>query len=310
MHIHNLTNWQHPHDFSGNSESVQKRTKWVILITLAMMVAEIAGGYIFGSMALLADGWHMGTHAAALGITLFAYIYAKKHANDDSFSFGTGKVAVLGGYTSAVILVIVALLMIVESVQRFISPVPIQYNDALIVAIIGLAVNAVCAMLLQDHHHHGHDHSHHHCEHHDHNLKAAYFHVLADALTSFLAIFALLAGKYFGWDKLDSIMGIVGAVVILFWAKNLIKETALILLDGGVNQELTDKIKSILENDADNRVTDLHIWRISENHMSAIISVVTHYPKPPEYYKQLLINLKKLSHISIEVIQCQDKPCI
>ena len=236
--------WQHSHDFGVDNSQNTHKVKIVFWLTTVVMVLEIAAGTWSGSMALLADGWHMGTHAAAFCITLFAYRYARKHANNERFSFGTGKVSVLGGYTSAIALGIVALLMFAESVHRLFNPESIQFNEAIIVAVIGLAVNVASMFLLGDHHHdhsHGHDHAHHHGHdhhHHDHNLRAAYLHVLADALTSVLAIAALILGKLYGWNWLDAAMGIVGAVVISKWTMNLIKQTSPILLDENIEQAI------------------------------------------------------------------------
>ena len=214
MHIHSLEKWQHTHDFVVIHEQGEKRTKIVFYLTAITMIAEVVAGLTFGSMALLADGWHMGTHAAAFIITIFAYRYAKKHLQDSRFAFGTGKVSVLGGFASAVALAVVALVMVIESIQRFIKPTEIQFNEAIIIAVFGLIINIISAVLLYGHHNHAHhddqghdDHDHHH----DHNLKAAYLHVLSDALTSILAIVALSFGKFFGWNWLDSAMGIVGA---------------------------------------------------------------------------------------------------
>ena len=231
----------HQHNFTSHNSQGEKRTFYVLLLTVTTMFIEIIAGTLYGSMALLADGWHMGTHAAAFGITLFAYRYARKHADSARFSFGTGKVSVLGGYTSAIALGIVALLMLVESVHRLFNPQVIQFNEAIIVACIGLTVNVVSMFLLGDRHHdhdHGHSHSHedthHHSHtehHHDHNLRAAYMHVLADTLTSLLAIVALLFGKFYGWNWLDAVMGMVGALVIAKWTMNLMKQTSPILLE-------------------------------------------------------------------------------
>ena len=224
MHIHTLDRWRHPHQFTSHDPRNEKNTTWVVILTVSMMALEISAGAIFGSLALLADGWHMGTHAAALGITLIAYIFARRLAQDRRYSFGTGKMGVLAGFSSAIVLLIVALLMAFEAVQRLITPHPIQYNEAILVAVVGLSVNLVSAFLLKDHDHHDHE-SHDHGHHEDHNLKAAYLHVLADALTSVLAIIALLTGKVFGWNWMDSLMGIVGALVITRWSLGLMRET-------------------------------------------------------------------------------------
>jgi len=312
MHIHNLDQWQHSHDFSVDRSIAEKNPKIVMLLTLVTMIGEIVAGISFGSMALLADGWHMATHVGAFGIAVFAYQYARNNINNPQYTFGTGKVSVLGGFTSAVALGVVAFVMILESSMRLFQPQTIQFNQAIYVAIIGLVVNLSSAFLLQnnhDHHHHD-DHDHHHDHQEDHNLKAAYIHVLADALTSVFAIVALFAGKYLDWFILDPIMGLVGAIVITKWAYNLIVETGAILLDGAVDKQTKLAIINRIENNADNRIIDLHIWNISQNHLSAIISIVTHYPQPPEYYKNLLKDIPLLSHVIVEVNHCDGENCL
>lgn len=309
MHIHTLENWQHSHDFSVKNDKGERRTKYVLILTAITMIVEIIAGSVFGSMALLADGWHMGTHVAAFMITIFAYHYARKHADNPAYAFGTGKVSVLGGFASAVALAVVALVMLVESMQRIIDPHTIQFNEAIAVASLGLLINVISAFLLKDeHHHHHHDHGDHH-HHHDHNLRAAYLHVLADALTSLLAIIALVSGKYFGWDWLDPIMGIVGAVIITRWSYGLLKQTGPILLDGSIEETYQASIKETIEKDSDNQISDIHIWKVGANHYAAIISVVTHFPKSTEYYKELLNDFHKLSHITIEVNACDGDVC-
>jgi cation diffusion facilitator family transporter len=306
MHIHTLNKWQHEHDFAVIHEKGETRTIQVLVLTAVTMLAEIVAGKIFGSMALLADGWHMGTHVAAFTITIFAYRYAKHHAANPDFSFGTGKVSVLGGFASAVALAVVALLMAVESINRLYNPQPIHFNEAIAVATLGLLVNLISAFLLQDHHDHSHSHEHHH----DHNLKAAYFHVLADALTSLLAIIALFAGKYVGWSWLDPVMGVVGAAVITHWAYGLLRDTSSILLDQCIGGERKKKIKENIEEDSDNRVADIHIWKVGSIKYAAIISVVTHVPKSPDHYKKILGGFEELSHVTVEVNQCTGEPCI
>ncbi|QUY42587.1 CDF family Co(II)/Ni(II) efflux transporter DmeF [Acaryochloris marina] len=313
MHIQTLDHWQHSHDFSVNQNQAEKNTKIVMLITAATMIAEIVAGTILGSMALLADGWHMATHLAAFGITVFAYRYARQHANDDRYTFGTGKVSVLGGFASAVALAVIAFVMAFESVGRFFQPQAIQFNEAIGVAILGLIVNLVSAWLLQGEHGHSYDHhhgTHGHSHHADHNLRAAYVHVLADALTSVLAIIALFAGKFLGWIWLDAAMGLVGAGVITKWAYHLVSDTGSILLDGGIDQHIKLDILHIIEDDADNCVVDLHVWRVSQQHLSATVSLVTHYPQAPEYYKNLLSHIPSLSHVLIEVNPCHGEPCL
>ncbi|HDM8206698.1 TPA: CDF family Co(II)/Ni(II) efflux transporter DmeF [Vibrio campbellii] len=294
---------QHSHDFVSHNQKGEKRTLYVLILTVTTMVVEIAAGTMFGSMALLADGWHMGTHAAAFCITLFAYRYAKQNAHNDRFSFGTGKVSVLGGFTSAIALGIVALMMMVESIHRLFNPESIQFNEAIMVAVIGLVVNLASMLLLQDHHHHGHDHHDHHGNdhehHHDHNLTAAYFHVLADTLTSLLAIVALIVGKFYGWIWLDAMMGIVGAVVIGKWTLGLMKQTAPVLLDESINKSYRDEITETLAPYAE--IVDLHIWKVSGHHYSAAIALKNHSDKTLDEFKQLLSKFDKIHHLTLEV---------
>ncbi|WP_417449101.1 CDF family Co(II)/Ni(II) efflux transporter DmeF [Kordiimonas sp.] len=307
MHAKRMEKWVHDHEFHASSGRAELNTRRVVWLTVIMMVGEIAAGVAFGSMALLADGWHMGTHAAALGITLFAYSYARKHAGNAEFSFGTGKVSVIGGYTSAIILGVVALLMVAESVERLISPQMIRFDQAIGVAVLGLIVNIVSAVMLGGHHHDHHDHhGHGHAHHHDHNLRAAYLHVLADALTSVLAIVALLLGKSLGWVWLDPAMGIVGAVIIIKWAVGLGKETAAILLDRMTEQQTGEKIVGAVEAHNGDKVADLHVWRINSTQLSAIVSVVTHQPKCPDHYKALIQREVGVSHLTVEVQHCRD----
>lgn len=307
MHVETLELWQHNHDFAVIHEKGERRTTQVLFMTAITMVVEIIAGVAFGSMALLADGWHMGTHVAAFMITIFAYRYARKHENNPLFSFSTGKVSVLGGFASAIALLVVALVMVVESIERMLNPQDILFNEAIAVATLGLIVNAICAFLLQGHHDQSHDHQHHHR---DHNLRAAYFHVLADALTSILAIVALLSGKMFGWNWMDPIMGIVGALVITRWSYSLLKETCPILLDGSIEEDNRAVVKARVESDSDNRISDLHLWKVGPDDYAVIISLVTHFPKPTEHYKELLKDIHGLSHITIEVNQCMSEPCI
>ena len=321
MHTQSIEQWQHSHDFNAISRHGEKRTRLVLALTAVTMVAEITAGLAFGSMALLADGWHMGTHAAAFLITIFAYRYAARNAGNPSFAFGTGKVSVLGGFASAIALASVALLMLLESVQRLFQPQPIHFNEAIAVAVIGLAVNLVSAFLLDDHHHgaddhhddhpHGHgDHEEHGHGHHDHNLRAAYFHVLADALTSVLAIVALVFGKFLGWNWLDPLMGIVGALVITRWSFGLLRQTGPILLDSGIDPDALKDIRTAIEADRDNRVSDIHVWPVGPADYAAIIAIVTHDPQPPDHYRGLLREFRQLSHVSIEIQPCAGESCI
>ncbi len=325
MHARLLNALHHDHDFAVIHNKGERRTKLVLVLTFLTMVLEITAGSLFGSMALLADGWHMGTHVAAFMITLFAYRYSRIHAHDDTFAFSPGKVGVLGGFASSVALGVVALMMLIESGERLFTPHIIHFDEAIAVASFGLLINLICALLLRDHHHpapkhknksksryeaaHAHQHSHEHHPH-DHNLKAAYLHVLADALTSVLAIIALAAGKYYGWNWLDPLMGMVGALVISRWSVVLMQETSPLLLDESIDSTYKAAIKEKIENDADNRVSDLHIWRVGPSHFAVIISLVSHTPKTPDYYKALLSDFYGLSHITVEVHQCRDEVCI
>jgi cation diffusion facilitator family transporter len=283
----------HNHHFHNANTTAQHRTTIVAGLTFVMMVAEIIAGYLFGSMALLADGWHMGTHAAALTLAVFAYWFANKYAHSGRYTFGTGKVASLGGFTSAILLAIVAFWMIVESVHRLIASVTIRFTDALIVAGIGLGVNVASALLLRVHHEHDHHHG-------DHNLRAAYTHVLADALTSCLAIAALFAGMLLGWIWLDPIIGIVGAIVILVWAGSLLRDTSAVLLDAEVHAA-TDQIRTALAVDTHATITDLHVWQVNHAQFSAIIALVSKQPQPPDYYKKLVAGIPQVVHMTVEV---------
>lgn len=291
--------WEHSHDFGVDSKLHENKVKSVFWLTTVIMVLEITAGTWSGSMALLADGWHMGTHSAAFLIAIFAYSYAKKHANNKDFSFGTGKVNSLGGFASAIALAIVALMMIIESVLRLVEPHPIHFNEAIIVAIIGLVVNVVSVFILHDDHHH--HHGEHHNHDHDHNMKAAYFHVLADTLTSLLAIVALLVGKYIGLLWMDPLMGIVGAIVILRWSYGLIKESSEVLLDKSIKQPTMDKISDALS-DKNTVINDIHVWKISTAHQSAILKVTSSEPLSSDEYENILKGiLPQLSHVSIEI---------
>jgi len=308
MHLQDVRQWQHTHRFTSDSASAEQSATRVMLLTAGMMLVEIVAGMLFGSMALLADGWHMATHVAAFGITLFAYRYARIHADNPRFTFGTGKVSVLGGFASAVALAVVALVMALESVLRMVEPREIRFNEAIAVAAIGLLVNLVCGMLLHGHHDHDahadNDHDGHH--HHDHNLQAAYLHVVADALTSVFAIVALVAGKYFGWVLLDPLMGLVGAAVISRWAWGLVRDTGHILLDSSADDRIRSAIRGAVECVADNRIADLHVWIVGPKHYSACLSLVTHHPQQPDHYKELLRNIPRLSHVLVEVNHCDE----
>ncbi|PKH85496.1 CDF family Co(II)/Ni(II) efflux transporter DmeF [Colwellia sp. Bg11-28] len=288
--------WEHSHDFGLDNKLHENKVKTVFWLTTVIMVLEIGAGTWSGSMALLADGWHMGTHSAAFLIAIFAYSYAKKHANNKDFSFGTGKVNSLGGFASAIALAIVALMMIVESVQRLLEPQSIHFNEAIVVAIIGLVVNVASVFILHDDHHHG---EHHHD--HDHNMKAAYFHVLADTLTSLLAIVALLVGKYVGLIWMDPLMGIVGAIVILRWSYGLIKDSSNVLLDKSVKKSTLEQISKALSK-KNTVINDIHVWTIATAHQAAILKVTSAQPLNSDEYEGILREiLPQLSHISIEI---------
>ncbi len=298
MQNENSIQWGHSHDFGIDNKHRENKVKIVFWLTTIIMILEIVAGTWSGSMALLADGWHMGTHSAAFLIAIFAYSYAKKHAKNKSFSFGTGKVNYLGGFASAVALAIVALMMAIESIQRLIEPQEIFFNEAIVVALVGLIVNIISVFVLHEDHHNGEEHEHHH----DHNIKAAYFHVLADTLTSLLAIVALLTGKYFGWIWMDAIMGVVGALVISRWSYGLIRESSNVLLDQTVCAASFEEIANNIKAENNAIVNDIHIWKIGASHQAAILSVVTKDPLEPSVYKQILKkHLPRLSHISIEV---------
>jgi len=297
--------WSHSHDFGEDNQLQERKVRIVFWLTTVVMVVEIAAGMWSGSMALLADGWHMGTHSAAFAIAMFAYWYARKHAGNKEFSFGTGKVTYLGGFASAVALAIVALMMAIESVMRLIEPQAIHFDEAIVVAFIGLIVNIASVFVLHDgghHHHHHHEHEHVHVHGQDHNMKAAYFHVLADTLTSLLAIIALFTGKYFGWIWMDALMGIVGAAVISRWSYGLIKETSSVLLDKSVEESRIMQLERVMKQEHGVTLTDLHIWKIASTHQAAILSVETTAPVSPGEYKQTIEKqLPGLSHISVEV---------
>jgi cation diffusion facilitator family transporter len=313
-----MERWQHAHSFLGEGhDRHQRRTLFVVALTALMMVAEIIGGTVFGSMALVADGWHMSTHAGALAIAVWSYRYARKHAHDARYSFGTGKLGDLAGFASAIILGLIALAIGYECVQRLAHPVAISFDEATLIAVIGLAVNLVSAWLLRDDehdHHHAHDHSHGHghghdhihqrqSHHRDHNLRSAYVHVLADALTSVLAIVALLSARFYGWIWMDPVMGIVGACVIAAWSLSLIRASGAVLLDTVPDTALAEVIRARLENNGD-RVGDLHLWRLGPGHLGLIASIVSDHPQAPDAYRGRLDDIKGLSHVTIEVHAC------
>jgi len=317
---HSVEDLKHDHVFLGADHERNERKVWlVIALTAAMMVAEIVAGSLFGSMALTADGWHMSTHAGAMLIAALAYLYARRQARNPRYTFGTGKLGDLAGFASAIVLALIALLIAWESVVRLADPVAIDFDQAIWVAVLGLAVNLVSAWLLrdEDHHHDGHHGAHHHGGHHghhghhgghghahraeDHNLRAAYLHVLADALTSVLAIAALLLGRSYGWVWLDPVMGVVGGLVIARWSWGLIRATATVLLDAQPDDEaLAHEIRRKVETEED-RISDLHVWQVGPGHHAAIVALVTPKPRAPSFYKEKLQGIRDLSHVTVEV---------
>lgn len=292
------TSFAHEHVFLGSAHDANaKRTLWVVALTVVMMVGEIAAGYITGSMALLADGFHMATHAGALGIAAAAYAYAKRNASSPRFSFGTGKVGDLGGFASALILGLVSLGIGVESVIRLLQPTDVQFGTATLIAIVGLGVNIVSALLLG--HSHGHDHHDHSPHGSDNNLRSAYIHVIADALTSVLAIAALLAGRYLGWVWLDPAMGIVGAIVIARWAWSLMGATAGVLLDQ-TDDHVAEEIRELVEQPGDAKITDLHVWRVGPEAHAAIVSVLGGATTNADNIRERLKPVHEVSHLTVE----------
>jgi cation diffusion facilitator family transporter len=309
MHSHSIDDFRHSHVFLGGAHERNERRTWaVIAICAAMMVAEIAGGFWFGSVALIADGLHMSTHAGALLIAALAYTYSRRYAHDDRFAFGTGKLGDLAAFTSAIALAMIALLIGYESVERLIAPVPIAFNQAIPIAAVGLGVNLLSAYLLRDEdHHHGLDHPHEHESsahvHADHNLRAAFVHVTADAAVSVLVIVGLVLGRQFGWLWMDPLMGLIATVIILSWSWTLIRSAGAILLDTCPDPGLARKIAVRIEQKGD-RVSDLHLWRVGPGHLAAVISVVSDDPRSPRQYKKRLAGLPGLSHVTIEVERC------
>jgi cation diffusion facilitator family transporter len=313
MHREQIELWQHQHVFNVEKKAIEKRTLIVVIITFVTMIAEIFFGWLTNSMALFVDGWHMGTHAFALGLSLLAYVLARKYAKDDRFTFGAWKIEILGAYTSAIVLGIVGLAMIFSSVERMINPLSIQYNQALFVAITGLLVNVICAVILNteehspEHHHDEHEHANHHHHHQDLNQKSAFLHAVADALTSVLAIVALMGAKYFSLNWLDPFMGIVGAYLIIRWSVTLLKDTAKILLEREMDTPIAGEIKDEIESDGDTKISDLHIWQVAQNKYACILSVVTGKKYSIEEYKKRLKKIHELTHITIEVYECEER---
>jgi cation diffusion facilitator family transporter len=314
MHSHSIDSHRHSHVFLGSAHKRNERKTWtVIAICAAMMVAEIAGGLWFGSVALVADGLHMSTHAGALLIAALAYTYSRRYARDDRLTFGTGKLGDLAAFASAIILAMIALLIGYESGDRLLHPVPIAFSQAIPIAVLGLGVNLLSAFLLRDDHDHRHGHQHghddddHHHGHHgvyrDHNLRAAFAHVLADAAVSVLVIAGLLMGSFFGWLWMDPLMGLIATVVILNWSWSLVRSAGAVLLDVSADPELSRKIAARLERAGD-RISDLHLWRVGPGHLAAVISLVSDQPNAPAFYNDKLSGLPGLSHVTVEVERC------
>ena len=320
MHAHSIDEWRHEHVFLGADHARNERRSWaVVALCGAMMAAEIIGGWLTGSMALIADGLHMSTHAGALVIAACAYAYARRHARDERFAFGTGKMGELAAFSSAIVLAMIALLILYQSMLRFIVPVGVAFHEAIPIAALGLCVNLLSAWLLRNGHEHSHtldhhdlddrhDHGHDHRHHHEHgledlNLRAAYIHVLADAAVSVLALIGLSAGLLLGWVWMDPGMGIVGALVIANWSISLMRDSGAVLLDmrpeGGLAQEIRQQLES-----GDDRIADLHIWRVGPGHHAALVSLVSDRPEPPQAYKARLTGIRGLSHLTVEVECC------
>lgn len=302
---------RHSHQFDQGNPLAQKRILIAAILTAIMMVLEIAGGWVLNSMALLADGWHMSSHMLALGLAYFAYRMARHYAHDPRFSFGTWKIEVLAGYSSAILLMVVALMMGIQSLERLFNPVTIHFNEAIPIAIVGLIINLVCACLLHegghDHHHHdhhhGHSHHHHsHDHHHDLNQKAAFIHVVADAVTSVLAIVALIAGKYFGWNFLDALLGIVGAILVAKWSWGLLSETGKTLLDAEMSHPVVDEIREVVDQFTQVKITDLHVWKVGKGKFSCILALEsTGIDLTPDVVKKALSIHEEIVHASVEI---------
>jgi len=311
MHTQDLSPWTHSHMFDAGSHAAERGTRMVMWITAAMMVVEILAGWWFNSMALLADGWHMSSHAFAIGLSAFAYVAARRYARDSRFAFGTWKIEILAGYTSALFLLGVASVMVLASVERIIAPQAIHFPEAIVVAVVGLVVNIACALILgraEEHHDHASDRHGPHHHHHDLNLRSAYLHVIADAATSVLAIVALVGGMLFGWSWLDPVMGIVGAILVARWAWGLMRDTGRVLLDREMDHPVTAEIREIvtaLDQTKATRIADLHLWRVGKARFACILSLVTHDPNlTPNRVKAGLSEHEELAHVTVEIHQC------
>ena len=292
----------HFHQFDEGNPLVQQRILWATILTAIMMLLEVVGGWVFNSMALLADGWHMSSHMLALGLAYMAYKAARHYAQDSRFNFGTWKIEILAGYSSAILLMVVALFMVVQSIERLFNPVQIHYNEAIAIAILGLTINLICAWLLHDDHHHHHHHEDEHKHEHDLNQKAAFLHVVADAVTSVLAIIALIAGKYMGWDMLDALLGIVGSILVAKWAIGLMQETGKTLLDAEMNHPVVDEIREVIEAlKLDVVLTDLHVWKVGKGKFSCILALETLELLTADQVRQALSIHEEIVHISVEI---------
>jgi len=301
MHTESVERWVHNHTFGQDEKkSAERRTLIVSVVTILTMIVEIGAGIVFGSMALLADGLHMGSHASALAISVFAYRYTRIHARDSRFNFGTGKVSSLAAFASATMLALIALAMAWESVGRLLSPVIIRFDQAILVAVFGLIVNGVSLAVLGGHGSFRHGHH----DHHDHNFRSAYLHVLADALTSVLAIFALLFGKYLGQPWLDPFMGLVGATLVVRWSWGFLRSSARVLLDLQAPDEVLARIRKAIESEGDNRVSDLHVWSVGPGIFAAEIAIVSSRPLDPDEYYKLLPGDLGLVHVTVETHRC------
>jgi len=309
---HDLSRWLHDHRFSSGNPAAEKGTRLVLWITVATMLVEIVAGWWYNSMAVLADGWHMSSHALAIGLAALAYAAVRKYAGDPSFAFGTWKIEILASYTSAIALLGVAAAMVFGSLERLWSPQPIHYQEALLVAVLGLVVNLACALILgHSHgheHHHDHDHGHDHPHHHDLNLKAAYIHVVTDAATSLLAIVALAGGWLYGWDWLDPLSGLVGALLVAVWAKNLIRLSGRILLDREMDHPVVDEIRAViaaLPAEGQTQLTDLHVWRVGTASYACALSLLTHDAElTPLAIRQALAEHEEIRHVTVEIHRC------
>jgi cation diffusion facilitator family transporter len=303
------------YSFNISNPLAEKKVKWAVILTAIMMVVEIAGGYVYNSMALLADGWHMSTHAMALGLSMLAYVFARKLSKDARFTFGTWKIEILASFTSSILLVLVAAWMLFQSGERLLSPSRIHYDEAIVIAVIGLAVNLICAWLLKDNHNHGHDHDHHHDQqnnhghshaaqgNHDLNLRSAYIHVITDAATSVLAILALIGGKFWGADWLDPVMGLVGGVLVAVWSYGLIRDSGRILLDAEMDAPVVAEVMEVIEaSPLRAEINDIHVWRVGKDQYACVLNLTTISPEAnAEYFRRQLSIHEELVHIIVEV---------